>query len=200
MKTMKTEIVMIIDRSGSMASMVKEAQRGINRFLREQKDEKGKAVLTIAQFDDKYDIVVDGVDVKTIDPENTYHLVPRAMTALLDAVGKTVTTVLERQSKDKKSAKQTICVVVTDGQENSSHEYKKAQIQDLVKKAEGRGWSFVFLGANQDAFAEGQSMGFRQNTNYTPDSASNAFLYASNLTRSYRNGESISDKIVNDIK
>lgn len=158
-KLLKTEIIVVLDRSGSMAAVQSDMEGGLNRFVKDQKKEKGEATFTLAQFDTEYDIVHDGINLQDVPK---IELVPRGCTALLDAFGKTLTATAERIGKLTKAKKpeKVLFIVVTDGMENASKEYKKSQITELVKeRTEKDSWEFVFLGANQDAIAEGQSYG-----------------------------------------
>ncbi|MCK5316304.1 MAG: hypothetical protein KAJ55_00240 [Anaerolineales bacterium] len=142
-----------------MSSRKNEAEGGINAFINEQKDGDGEALLTLAQFDTDYDVIHSGVPIGDV-PE--YELVPRGCTALLDAVGRSL---VDTKTRIKAMAKPdrpglVVFVIVTDGMENSSQEYTKAQIKELVEKQQDKkGWKFIFLGANQDAFAEAGAMG-----------------------------------------
>lgn len=189
-----TEIIAIIDRSGSMGLIRNDVIGGYNTFLEDQQKLAGEAVLTFAQFDDVYEIIHDGApiaDVKPLD-EDTY--VPRGSTALLDAVGKTVTTAWERIQKihgDDRPEK-VIAVIFTDGQENSSKEWKLDQIKALVEARRKDGWEFLFLGADEKAFGEAQAMGMNMNlaASYVPNSAGvrGAYRNVSNLVSESRTG------------
>ena len=145
-----TEIVCIVDRSGSMDAIRKDAQGGFDAFIEEQQKEPGEATVTLAQFDDKYEMVWENkplVEIKKGD----YLLMPRGMTALLDAVGKTVRSVgerLDRTDEDKRPAK-VIVTIITDGHENHSKEYKREQIMEMINHQRDKyKWEFLFLAAN----------------------------------------------------
>ena len=159
-----TEIVCVLDRSGSMASMGDEPIGGFNRFLEEQKELEGEAELTLVLFDDQYEVIHNGVDLKEV-PELTKEIYyPRGMTALLDAVGKAVNTVDGRLNKykDEYQPEKVIVVILTDGQENSSHEFKK---EDLKKKIEElqkeKKWEFIFMGSDMESFDDARGMGLQ---------------------------------------
>jgi len=186
-----TEIVAIIDRSGSMGNLRQDTIGGFNTFLAEQKKSSGKAKITLVQFDDCYQIDYDGADIQSVKDltEETYQ--PRGSTALLDAVGKTIVTVGERLAKMKEEDRpgQVVFLIITDGQENASKEYKvAAKIAEMVKhQTEKYNWTFTFLGGGDAAFRQGAMMGF---------SSSNVYNYSanaggtSNLYRSVSNGVS----------
>lgn len=147
------EILVIADRSGSMGSIRAEAIGGFNNFLTAQKAVKGAANLTLVLFDDQYEVPINGVKLKEVEPLTTETFVPRGMTALYDAVGKALA------SLEAKAPKKAVICILTDGAENASKEYTHASVQERVKAAEARGWEIVFLAANIDAKAAGASLG-----------------------------------------
>ncbi len=162
MRTDLTDITMVIDRSGSMQSIQSDAEGGINSFIEQQKQEPGEANVTLVQFDTDYEFVHSGVPVKLVP---TFTLVPRGSTALLDAVGRAINETGARLAAVKESQRPglVVFVIVTDGQENSSREFTREQIRTMVEHQQSAyKWQFTFLAANQDAFAEGASMGFAQ--------------------------------------
>lgn len=155
---MKTEIICILDRSGSMGSMLNETIEGFNSFIDEQKAVKGKARVTLVQFDNKYEVIYSGIKLKDVPVLDTNTFKPRGMTALLDAIGKTLTEQKERIINEKWADK-VIVVILTDGHENASQEFKTDTVKKLTKDAQDEGWSFVYLGANQDAIVAAQNFG-----------------------------------------
>jgi uncharacterized protein YegL len=166
-----TEIVAILDRSGSMWGLVADTIGGFNSFIAEQRKALGIARLTLAQFDDKYQIDYESVDLKDVPDLNDNTYVPRGGTALFDAVGKTIVTVGERLAKLDESQRpgQVIFLIVTDGQENASTEYTTARVQELVKQqTEVYNWTFVFMGGGDLSTQTAQStaMGIPQTNSY----------------------------------
>lgn len=165
-----TEIVALIDRSGSMFSLTKDTIGGFNSFLAEQKKNSGKAKLTLVQFDDQYQVDYDGVDINSVKDLNDETYKPRGSTALLDAVGKTIITVGERLAKLNEDERpgQVIFLIITDGQENASKEFKiAADIAKMVKhQTDVYNWTFTFLGGGDAAFAQGASLGIHVNNTY----------------------------------
>jgi Mg-chelatase subunit ChlD len=154
-----TDITLIVDRSGSMASIRDDAQGGINTFIKEQAAQPGKCTLTLVQFDQEYNVVVDG---KPINEVAEYTLTPRGSTALLDAVGRAINTTGERLASMREEDRPGLVsvVIVTDGQENASQEFTKERIKQIISHQQDvYNWQFTFLGADQDAFAEADSMG-----------------------------------------
>jgi uncharacterized protein YegL len=181
-----TEIIAIIDRSGSMESLRAETIGGYNNFIDEQKKGPGKAIVTLVQFDDQYQVDYEGTDVNDVKPldESTYQ--PRGMTALLDAVGKTIVTVGERLAKldEDKRPGQIIFLIITDGHENSSKEYAAAKLKEMVKHQEEKyNWTFVFLGGGDIESQRDQGMSFGVAASnaygYTPDAKAMNNVYSS---------------------
>ena len=159
MKADLTDITLVVDRSGSMASVREDAEGGVNTFITDQAKEPGEALLTLVQFDTEYEFLHKGVPVSQVPK---YELVPRGMTALLDAVGRAINETGERLSKmpDQDRPSLVIFVVMTDGEENSSKEFTKAHIKEMIEHQQNvYNWQFTFLGANQDAFAEAGGLG-----------------------------------------
>jgi len=156
----KTHIICILDRSGSMSSIMSDSIGGFNTFLKKQKELPDKATITVVLFDDQYELIYDNVDIKKAKELTSLEWYPRGMTALYDAIGKTINSENLRFEKlgdgvpDK-----VLCVIITDGDENASKEYKLEDTKKLIKKCETNDWNFMYLAANQDAFAVGSSFG-----------------------------------------
>lgn len=156
---MKTMICLILDRSGSMSGRETDVIGGVNSFLAEQRKLPNPASIAFVRFDDAaierfrpMQALAECKDLTATDYQ------PRGGTPLLDAVGKTIAQLDEDWKTER--PERAIMVIVTDGQENASHEYKKAQIADMIKARQDSGkWAFMYLGANVDAFAEAGSMG-----------------------------------------
>ena len=172
MKENLTEIVFILDRSGSMSSLTTDTIGGFNSFIDTQKQEDGEAILTTILFDDQYEILHNGVDIKTVKPLTSKEYSARGMTALLDAIGKTINTVGERLNKTNEDDKpsKVIFVITTDGQENSSKEFTQSKVKEMIEhQTNNYSWQFMFLGANIDAVSTAQSFGISGQfaSNYT---------------------------------
>jgi Mg-chelatase subunit ChlD len=177
---MKTEILVITDRSGSMSSIANDVIGGYNRFLQDQKAQPGEARLTYAQFDDRYEVVHAARPISEVSELDSRTFVPRGMTALFDAIGRTLNEQGERIAREKWAELVVVCII-TDGQENASREYSKTRIQEMVKHAESNGWQFLFLAANQDAFGAAQSFGSaaKYAGNFQANAAGVAMAYGS---------------------
>jgi Mg-chelatase subunit ChlD len=157
------DIVLIIDRSGSMARIKNDAEGAINYFIESQKALPGKAVISAVQFDNRYEHLFGPVD---IDEAPLVSISPAGPTALLDAIGRTVVNYVPRYGN-------TVYVIITDGEENASAEWNLDQVKALIEECENHGDKFVFLAANQDAIKSGAKMGFSRGNSitYTADSA-----------------------------
>ena len=159
MKQGYTHISAIIDRSGSMSSIKTDTEGGFNTFVADQKALPGTATLSLTIFDDVIQLVHDMVDIQDVPH---FHLHPRNMTAMLDAIGVTITNLGEKLAKMDESERpeKVLVVIVTDGQENSSKEYSFARIKEMIKEQHDTyQWEFIFLGANQDAVLAGEQIG-----------------------------------------
>jgi uncharacterized protein YegL len=182
------EIVVLLDRSGSMEAVRSDMVGGLNRYVDEQKENVPKAKFTLAQFDTQYELLLDGVAIKTV---GKLDLVPRGCTALLDAIGRTIIATKDRLSKIK-TIPRLLFVIITDGHENSSHEFTKKQILEMIKQQQADKWEFVFLGANQDAIDEGSQIGIgvSQSMTYQPTQKgiSSAYKSLSRATMCYCSG------------
>lgn len=169
----KTEIICILDRSGSMSSIMTDCIGGFNTFLKQQKELKDSAVLTVALFDDEYELLYDGIDIKNVDEITNKIWYPRGTTALYDAIGKTINCVKANHTKlGNEAPSKVLCIIVTDGLENASRDYRLDDIKKLIKNCENDNWNFIYLAANQDAFAVGSSFGM---------SAGNTFTYTATV-------------------
>lgn len=160
---MKTEIICILDRSGSMNSMLTETIEGFNTFISEQQKVKGKARVTLVQFAHDYEVMYSGVKLKNVPLLDTNTFKPCGMTALLDAIGKTLTEQKARIETEKWADK-VIVVILTDGHENSSQEFDSTTVKKLTQDAQNGNWSFIYLGANQDAIVVAQKFGIDTNS------------------------------------
>ena len=142
-----------------MESIKSDAEGGINTFIDSQKSEPGEALLTLVQFDTEYEFIHKGVAIGSVPK---FKLVPRGSTALLDAVGRAINVTGARLAAMEESKRPglVVFVIVTDGAENSSKEFTREKIREMIEHQQSvYKWQFTFLAANQDAFAEAASMG-----------------------------------------
>jgi len=166
-----------------------DAIGGFNEFLRKQKELPGTADVTLTLFNHEYDIIQEGVPLQKIKDLDSNTYVPDGMTALLDAVGRTIDAVGNRLSKteeDKKPEKVIVCIL-TDGNENQSKEYKKDQIKSKIEHQKKKyQWEFIFLGADIDAFAEAGGIGVPKLNTMSFDKSKTRVYYSSNLSDTVR--------------
>ena len=188
---MKTEILAVLDRSGSMATIAADAIGGYNTFLKDQQSVDGEARITVALFDDQYDLLYAATPLAEAQPLTTQTFVPRGGTALMDAIGRTLQVEGARIEAEGWAEKVIVCIT-TDGGENQSKEFTAPMVRDLVTAAEAKGWVFVFLAANQDAFATAKFYGMcgahAQTFAATGAGVGQAYASISNVTRSLRTG------------
>ena len=187
------EIIGILDRSGSMHDLIDETISGYNAFIKEQR-EVGPAKVTLAIFDDRYDVLYESLDIAEVPKLTSREFNARGMTALRDAVGKTINVVKGNQKNGKKPDK-TLVFIMTDGYENDSKEFTHRDIQKLIKKRTKKGWEFFFMGADIDAFAQGGIIGVANinivNTSKTKSSVQQSFKTVSDTADLYRSGGSV---------
>lgn len=169
MNTNLTEIIFLLDRSGSMAGLEADTIGGFNSFVDRQSKLEGRTIVTAVLFDDKYEILWNGIDAKDVMlTEKEYYV--RGCTALLDAVGKTILDVgyrLSKTNEDEKPSK-VIFVITTDGMENASREFSYEKVKELIKhQQEKYNWEFLFLGANIDAVKEADNIGISKNSAFS---------------------------------
>lgn len=191
MKQNYTDINIVLDRSGSMDTVKDDTIGGFNAFLKAQQEAPGEATITLAQFDDVYEVVYQTINIKDAKPLNSATFVPRGSTALLDAIGRTINEVgakLSKLSEDQRPAK-VVFVILTDGHENASKEFTRAGIDQMIKhQRDFYAWEFVFLGANQDAIAAAKQIGIQ---------AANALTYAANAQGTSEAFGSVSKNLIN---
>ncbi len=188
-----TLLTLVVDRSGSMTGIKEDMERGIEALIEEQAGGEGTCVVTLAQFDDEYEVVADGVPAAEMAP---YRLEPRGGTALLDAIGRTIAMVrlrIENMSPQDRPAN-VVFAVITDGEENKSREWSRLQVMDAIKARTAEGWHFTFLGADQDALEEGLRLGIEPASLLTwepsDQGTAGAMKSLSDSSRRLRSGES----------
>ncbi|MGO9341260.1 MAG: vWA domain-containing protein [Acidimicrobiales bacterium] len=187
-----TLLVLVIDRSGSMAKIRSDMQGGLRTLLEDQKAAPGHCLVTLAQFDVEYEVLYDFAPVADVID---YELVPRGSTALLDAMGRTIGFVSERLTATPEAIRpvKVVFAVITDGLENSSREWTRDQVMKAVKRHARQGWQFTFLGANQDAIQEGRRLGVDPGMamTFAPTSVGAQAVSAglSHAVRRYRRGD-----------
>lgn len=183
MKKNLTELVFILDRSGSMRGLESDTVGGYNALLDKQRKEDGEAIVTTVLFDDGYELLHDRIPLTGIADITTKEYYVRGCTALLDAVGRTITKVENAQAHTLESQRpeKTLFVITTDGLENASKEYRLDAVKAMIDRCREKGWEFLFLGANMDAVKTAGAMGIapERSVNYHADSAGTAATFAS---------------------
>ncbi len=170
-----TELVIIIDKSGSMSGLESDTIGGFNSMLNQHKKGEGLCRLTTIFFADNRKIVHDRVDISEVKPLTAADYIPGGCTALLDTVGNAInhTKAIQAGATDETRANKVVFVIITDGYENASREYNAPQIKQMITQQQDKeGWDFIFLGANIDAVGTASSYGINAQmaANITADS------------------------------
>ena len=168
-----TELIFLLDRSGSMAGLESDTIGGFNAFIKKQSQLEGETIVTAVLFDDRYEILWNGVKASEVKLTKKEYYV-RGCTALLDAVGKTILDVGHRlsQTSEEERPGKVIFVITTDGLENASREFTYEKVKELIKhQQEKHNWEFIFLGANIDAAKEADSIGISVDDAYNFDAS-----------------------------
>lgn len=161
-----TEIVSILDRSGSMTSLTKETINGYNSFIKKQQLLPGDCNVTLVLFDDKYEVLYESIPIKNVKKLNTKTYYGRGMTAMNDAIGRTINTFGEKLSNMDESERPSHVIfnIVTDGYENASTEFTTQQLKQMITLQENvYNWSFIFIGSNINVDDVVQNYGFQRN-------------------------------------
>ena len=197
----RDEIVLIIDKSGSMGAIKDDAIGGFNSFLAEQKKIDRQANVTFVLFDDRYQLIHDGKDIREVKSLTGETYQPSGTTALLNAVGRTVDRVGERLDALEESEKpeNVIFFILTDGKENASSNYDRDTIKEMIEHQESKySWEFIYGGANQDAFAEAGGIGIKAENTFNFEASGEgtrrAYENSSEMVASHRVSPDSEDK------
>ena len=182
MKKNLTEIVFILDRSGSMAGLEGDTIGGFNAMIEKQKKEAGEALVSTVLFDNVSEVIHDRVDIQKIEPMTEADYYVRGCTALLDAVGKAIHHIgnVHKYAREEDRPEKTLFVITTDGMENASHKYSYDRVKAMIQRQKEKyGWEFLFLGANIDAASEAARFGIDADcaANYHADRKGTAVIY-----------------------
>lgn len=177
-----TEVVFILDRSGSMSGLEADTIGGFNSMIEKQRKEKGEAYISTVLFDDDTEVLYDRVPVSKIEPMNDKQYYVRGCTALLDAIGGAIHHIgnVHKYAREEDVPEKTIFIITTDGMENASRIYDYKKVKKMVEKQEKKyGWEFLFLGANIDAIEVAGRFGIRADRaiNYECDAMGTAVNY-----------------------
>jgi uncharacterized protein YegL len=165
MKNKITELVFILDKSGSMSGLESDTIGGYNAMLKKQQEEPGEAIVTTVLFDDNYELLHDRTNIKGIKSITEKEYYVGGLTALLDAIGKTISKIVNatRHTAKEHQAEKVIFVITTDGMENASREYDHHKVKEMIEHQKARyNWEFIFLGANIDAVSTARDIGISE--------------------------------------
>lgn len=175
MKKNLTELVFILDKSGSMGGLERDTIGGYNSMLEKQRLEDGECIITTALFDNCYELLHDRIDIRAVKPITEDEYFVGGTTALLDAIGRTVKKIetAQKNTAEEYRAEKVMFVIITDGEENASRRYSAPQVREMIScQKEKFGWEFIFLGANIDAVETARRFGIDADraVDYIPDS------------------------------
>ena len=182
MKKNLTELVFILDRSGSMAGLEDDTIGGFNAMIEKQKKEAGEAYVSTVLFDNVSEVVHDRVSLQNVEPMTREQYYVRGCTALLDAVGKAIHHIgnVHKYAREEDRPQKTLFVITTDGMENASRQYSYDKVRAMIQRQKEKyGWEFIFLGANIDAAKEAARFGIDEDraANYHADQKGTAVIY-----------------------
>ena len=182
MKKNLTELVFILDRSGSMSGLEDDTIGGFNSMIEKQKSEPGEAFVSTVLFDNVSEVIHDRVDIRKIAPMTRKEYYVRGCTALLDAVGGAIHHIgnVHKYAREEDRPEKTLFVITTDGMENASGQYSYEKVKSMIQRQQEQyGWEFIFLGANIDATKEAARFGIREDhaANFHADSTGTAVIY-----------------------
>ena len=174
MKKNLTELVFILDKSGSMSGLEKDTIGGFNSLLEQQRKVDGECVITTVLFENRYELLHDRIDIRAVQPITGKEYFVGGSTALLDAIGRTIHKIdtAQKNTTEDYRAEKVMFVIITDGEENASRHFSSAQIRQMIQHQKERyGWEFIFLGANIDAVETAGRFGIDADraVDYVPD-------------------------------
>ena len=177
-----TEVVFILDRSGSMSGLEADKIGGFNSMIAKQKKEEGEAYISTVLFDDQTEVLYDRVPIQRVEPMNDNQYYVRGCTALLDALGGAIHHIgnVHKYAREEDRPEKTLFIITTDGMENASHKYSYDKVKKMVERQKKEyGWEFLFLGANIDAIEVAGRFGIAANRaiNYKCDSKGTQLNY-----------------------
>ncbi len=207
MKKNLTELVFILDKSGSMSGLEKDTIGGYNSMLEQQKNLDGECVITTVLFDNHYELLHDRIDIRAVAPITEKEYRVGGSTALLDAIGKTIHKIgnVQKNTADDFRAEKVMFVIITDGEENSSREYSSDMVKKMISRQKERyGWEFIFLGANIDAVETASRFGIDEDRaiDYVPDEEGTRLNYQvmSQTVTAFRKCSAVPDECLDKIR
>lgn len=188
-----TELVFILDRSGSMGGLESDTIGGFNAMIEKQKHEDGKAFVSTVLFDHETEVLHDRIPIESVDPMTDKDYTVRGCTALLDAIGKSIRHIknIHKYARRSDVPQRTMFVITTDGMENASRRYSSDEVKRMIREQKKHGWEFLFIGANIDAVETARRYGISEDraVNYHADSRGTAVVFeaVNNAVGSIRN-------------
>ncbi len=182
MKKNLTELVFILDRSGSMSGLERDTIGGFNAMIEKQKKQDGECIVSTVLFDDESRVIHDRVSLDEIRPMTEDDYFVGGCTALIDAIGGAIHHIgnVHKYARQEDVPENTIFIITTDGQENASHRYSSDKVKQMIERQKDKyGWEFLFIGANIDAVETAKRYGIDRNraVNYNADSKSTSVVY-----------------------
>lgn len=179
MKYETSELVFILDRSGSMSGLEKDTIGGFNSLIQKQRKEKGKCYVSCVLFDDVQEVIYDRVPLNEVKKMTQKQYYARGCTALLDAMGGAIHHIGNVHKYSKEEIGKTLFIIITDGLENSSKRYTYVTLKQMVERQKEKyGWEFIFIGANMDVIQEANKFGIDQAVRYACDEEGTALNYS----------------------
>lgn len=179
MKYETSELVFILDRSGSMSGLEKDTIGGFNSLIQKQRKEKGKCYVSCVLFDDVQEVIYDRVPLNEVKKMTQKQYYAQGCTALLDAMGGAIHHIGNVHKYSKEEIGKTLFIIITDGLENSSKRYTYVTIKQMVERQKEKyGWEFIFIGANMDVIQEANKFGIDQAVRYACDEEGTALNYS----------------------
>lgn len=207
MKKNLTELVFILDKSGSMSGLEKDTIGGYNSMLEQQRNVDGECVITTVLFDNFYQLLHDRINIRAVKPITDKEYYVGGSTALLDAIGKTIQKIdsVQKNTAEDYRAEKVMFVIITDGEENSSRYFSVPQVKEMIEHQKNScGWEFIFLGANIDAVETAGRFGISADraVDYVPDSKGTElnFRMMSQTVSSFRQRGIVSQDCLNEIR
>lgn len=207
MKNETTEMVLVLDRSGSMSRLESDTIGGFNGMIAKQKSLEGACRVTTVLFDNEYEILHDRIDIQALSPMTSKEYFTRGATALLDAIGLSIQKIknVQNRSAEGFQAEKVIFVIITDGMENASREYTLEKVKALIEEQKSQhNWEFIFMGANIDAIQTAGQFGIHPNraVNYVPDSQGTRTNFACmhQVLSSFRQCGKVNDSNLDEIR
>ena len=201
-----TELVFIIDRSGSMQGLEADTIGGFNSMIEKQKAEEGKCLVSTVLFDDVSEVIHDRIPLEDIKPMTRKDYYVRGCTALIDAIGSAIHHIgnVHKYARKEDVPESTLFVITTDGMENASRKYSSDKVKKMIERQKEKyGWEFIFIGANIDSVETAASIGISRNraVNYVHDSKGTRALYESvaRAACSMRSSEAMADDWADEV-